>query len=50
MHTARAMISRGRFARVRIAWTRGTEAVVRDVDEGIRFVRWIAGPASNIFD
>ena len=44
MQTARAMVSSGRLARVRIAWTRGTEADVRDVDEGIRFVRWIAGP------
>lgn len=27
-----------------IAWTSGMEGVVRDVEEGIRFVRWIAGP------
>ena len=39
MQTARAMVSRGRSARVRIAWTSGTEEVVREVDEGIRFVR-----------
>jgi hypothetical protein len=27
-----------------MAWTSGTEAVVKEVDDGIRFVRWIAGP------
>jgi hypothetical protein len=44
MQTARAMVSSGREVRVRIAWTRGVEGVVREVEEGIRFVRWIAGP------
>lgn len=44
MQTARAMVSRGRFARVRIAWTRRTEEFVKDVDDGMRFVRWTAGP------
>lgn len=39
MQTARAMVSSGRAARVRIAWTRGTEAVVKEVEEGIRLVR-----------
>lgn len=48
MQTARAMVSRGRLARVSIAWTNGTEAVVSDVEEGIRFVRWTAGPACNM--
>jgi hypothetical protein len=38
------MVSSGREVRVRIAWTRGVEGVVREVEEGIRFVRWIAGP------
>ena len=44
IQTARARVSRGRFARVKMAWTSGAEAVVKDVDDGIRFVRWIAGP------
>ena len=44
MQTARAIVSRGRAASVRILWTRGTEGVVRVVEEGMRFVRWIAGP------
>lgn len=30
-----------------IAWTSGTEGVVRDVEEGIKFVRWIAGPGKK---
>lgn len=47
MQTARAMVSSGRLARVRIAWTRGTEGSVREVEEGIRFVRWMAGPRSR---
>jgi hypothetical protein len=47
MQTASAMVSSGRAARVRIAWTRGTEGVVREVEEGMRFVRWIAGPSSK---
>ena len=47
MQTARAMVSRGRLARVRIAWTRGVEGRVREVAGGIRFVRWIAGPRLN---
>ena len=48
MQTARAMISSGRLARVRIAWTSGTDGDVREVGEGIRFARWIAGPACPI--
>ncbi len=48
MHTASAIVSRGRSARVRIAWTSGTKGFVKEVEEGIRFVRWIAGPACNI--
>jgi hypothetical protein len=48
MQTARAMVSSGRSARVRIAWTRGTDGVVREVEEGIRFVRWMAGPRSRL--
>jgi CelD/BcsL family acetyltransferase involved in cellulose biosynthesis len=50
MQTARAMVSRERSARVRIAWTRGTEAFVKEVEDGMRFVRWIAGPRNNISD
>jgi len=42
------MVSRGRAARVMIAWTSGTEAVVREVDDGMRFVRWIAGPRMQV--
>ena len=44
MLTARAMVSRGREARVSRAWTREEEGGVRDVDMGMRFVRWMAGP------
>jgi hypothetical protein len=33
------MVSRGRFARVMIVWTSGTEVVIKEVDDGIRFVR-----------
>jgi len=39
MQTAKAMVSRGREARVRIAWMRGVEGSVRETEEGIRFVR-----------
>jgi hypothetical protein len=38
------------LACVRIAWTRRTEAFVKDVDDGMRFVRWIAGPINHISD
>lgn len=48
MLTARAIISRGREARVRRACTREVEAGVRDAGAGIRFVRWIAGPDGKI--
>lgn len=44
IQTVRATVSSGRLARVRIAWARATDAGVREVEEGIRFVRWIAGP------
>jgi hypothetical protein len=44
MQAARAMVSTGGLARVRIAWTRGMEGVVREVEEGMRFVRCTAGP------
>jgi len=43
--TARAMDSRGRLARLRIAWTRGTEGVAREAAAGMRLTRWMAGPA-----
>lgn len=46
MQTARARVSRGRLARVRRAWTSGTDGDIRDVDDGMRFVRCIAGPTS----
>lgn len=45
--TASATISSGRSALVRIAWTTDTEGVAREVEEGIRFVRWIAGPVTH---
>jgi hypothetical protein len=45
MQTARASGSRGRLARVSIEWTSGTDGDVRDVDDGMRLVRWTAGPA-----
>lgn len=44
MQAARASVSVGRSARVRIAWMKVVEGVMREVEEGIRFVRWIAGP------
>lgn len=44
MQTARARVSKGRLARVRRAWTSGTDGDVREVDDGMRFVRCIAGP------
>lgn len=44
MQTARASVSSGRLARVRRACTCGIEAYVRHADEGIKLVRWIAGP------
>lgn len=44
MHAARARISMGKSARVRIAWTVVLEGVMREVEEGMRLVRWIAGP------
>lgn len=47
MQTAKAMVSRGRETRVRIAWMRGVEGSVRETEEGIRFVRWIAGPVND---
>lgn len=47
MHTARATVSMGKFARLRMACTRGTEAVAREADEGMRLTRWMAGPASS---
>jgi hypothetical protein len=50
MQTARATVSRGRLARVRIAWTSGADGVVRERDDGIRFVRWIDGPACAIYN
>ena len=50
MQTARASVSRGRLARVRIAWTSGTDGDIREVDDGMRFVRWTAGPACAICD
>jgi len=28
--------------------TSGIEGLVRDVEEGMRFVRWVAGPAGDI--
>lgn len=39
MQTANAMVSRGRSARARIDWTRGTLAGVNEVEEGMRLVR-----------
>jgi hypothetical protein len=41
---ARATVSRGSLARARREWTSGTEAAVREVEEGMRFVKWVAGP------
>lgn len=48
MLTARAMISRGRDARVRRACTREVEAGVSDAGAGMRFVKWIAGPERKV--
>ena len=48
MQTARAIVLSGRKARVRIAWMRGTEGVVKVVEEGMRFARWIAGPGQPL--
>lgn len=47
MQTAKATVSRGRSARLRMAWTRGTEATDSEADEGMRLTRWIAGPARH---
>lgn len=44
MQTARATVSRGREALVRINCIRGIDAGVREVEDGIRFVRCTAGP------
>lgn len=44
MHTANAIVSKGSSARVRMEWTSGTDEVVREVEEGMRFVRCVAGP------
>jgi hypothetical protein len=48
MHADRARISMGKAARVRIAWTVAVEGVMREVEEGMRFVRWIAGPEGDM--
>lgn len=47
IQTAKASISIGNSALERIAWTNGTEGAVREVEEGIRFVRWVAGPINQ---
>jgi hypothetical protein len=39
MQTASARASIGSLERVRSAWTRGTEGVRRELDDGIKFVR-----------
>jgi hypothetical protein len=48
MHTARATVSIGRLARLKMAWTRGTEAVASEADDGIRLTRCIAGPVIKV--
>jgi hypothetical protein len=47
MQQARAMVSRGSWALARIDWASGTKAVVKEVEDGMRFVRWVAGPNIN---
>jgi hypothetical protein len=37
--TARAIVSIGRLARARIAWTSGTEAEAKEAAQGIRLTR-----------
>jgi len=48
MQTAKAMVLSGRSARESRLCTSGTEGLVREVEEGMRFVRWVAGPARDI--
>lgn len=48
MHTARAIVSRGRLARVRIDWTVATDGVASEAEGGMRLTRWIAGPTRVI--
>jgi len=48
MHTARAMVSIGRLARLRMDCVRGTEAGVMEVPVGIMLVRWYAGPRLSV--
>lgn len=47
MHTARATVSMGKSARLRIACTTGTEAAAKEADDGIRLTRWTAGPVGD---
>lgn len=44
MQIARATVLGGKEARERIAWTKGSDGVDKEVESGIRFVRRIAGP------
>ena len=48
MQTANAIVSSGRLARDSMLCTSGTEELVREVEEGMRFVRWVAAPAGYI--
>lgn len=48
MHTARATVSMGKSARLKIACTAGTEAVVSEADDGIRLTKWMAGPVGDV--
>jgi len=48
MQTANAMVSRGRLARESMPCASGTDGLVREVEDGMRFVRWVAGPAGSI--
>lgn len=47
MQTAKATVSDGRFARVRISCTAGTDGVATEAVGGMRFARWTAGPGSG---
>ena len=47
MQQANATVSRGSWARARMEWTSGTEDAVREVEDGMRFVRCVEGPNIN---